>query len=67
MMLDEGPAKTPSLLLSGKKLHRGDEASRTATRDAAEERAGKRKRSELVGMRKARKRGGMTNRGEHVE
>jgi len=67
LMLDDGPAKTPSLLLKGKKLNRGDEGSRTAARVEFEERAGKRKRSGLVGMRKARKRGGMTNRGEYIE
>jgi hypothetical protein len=66
-MLDDGPPKTPSLLLTGKKLNRGDEASRTAARKEAEERTGKRKNSGLVGMRKARKRGGMTNRGDRVE
>lgn len=68
LLLDDSVIpKTPSALLSGKKLNRGDETARAAARSQAEERAGKRKASELVGMRKARSRGGTAHKGDYIE
>lgn len=58
---------TSSSLVTGRKRNRGDPAARQSARDAIQGEKERRDNLGLTSLRKARKRGGIINRGGYIE